>query len=177
MRVIAGIVLMASVVLGQQREVTDAEVSEVHRSALLIDTHNDVTSRTLAGFDIGQGSDKGHTDVPRLREGGVGAVFFAAYVAPAYAKNNTAANRALQMIDTIRYDIVARHPGDFVLALTADDVATAHTRGKIAALIGSKAVMRSRTARACCVIFTRWAFATLHLPTPTPTAGRILRGT
>jgi membrane dipeptidase len=119
-----------------QRQVSDAEVREVHRSALLIDTHNDVTSKTLTGFDIGQPSKTGHTDLPRLREGGVGAVFFAAYVAPAYAKNNTAANRALQMIDTVRHDIVERHPHDFVLALTADDIVAAHKNGKIAALIG-----------------------------------------
>ena len=63
-------------------------------------------------------------------------MFFAAYVAPAYAKSNTAANRALQMIDTVRYDIVTRHPNDFALALTADDVVAAHKLGKIAALIG-----------------------------------------
>ena len=119
-----------------QRQVSDAEVREVHRSALLIDTHNDVTSKTVTGFDIGLASKTGHTDVPRLREGGVGAVFFAAYVAPAYAKNNTSANRALQMIDTVRHDIVARHPNDFVLALTADDIVAAHNNGKIAALIG-----------------------------------------
>jgi membrane dipeptidase len=119
-----------------QRKVTDAEVREVHRSALLIDSHNDVTSKTVTGFDIGMPAQTGHTDLPRLREGGVGAVFFAAYVAPTYAKDHTAANRALQMIDTIRHDIVAHHANDFVLALTADDIVAAHKNGKIAALIG-----------------------------------------
>lgn len=37
----------------QTRTVTDAEVMRVHRAALLIDTHNDVTGRTVEGFDIG----------------------------------------------------------------------------------------------------------------------------
>ncbi len=119
-----------------QHLVSDAEVREVHRSALLIDTHNDVTSKTVNGFDIGQRSKSGHTDIPRLREGGVGAVFFAAYVAPEYAKDHTAANRALQMIDTIRHDIVARHSNDFKLALTSDEIVAAHRNGMIAALIG-----------------------------------------
>ena len=54
----------------QTRKVTDAEVMKVHKSAILIDTHNDVTSRTVAGFDIGEHSTEGHTDIPRLREGG-----------------------------------------------------------------------------------------------------------
>jgi membrane dipeptidase len=135
MRVIACL-MWAGAAFAQQRQISDAEVREVHRSALLIDTHNDVTSKTVKGFDIGQRATSGHTDVPRLREGGVGAVFFAAYVAPAYAKGKTSANRAMQMIDTVRYDIVARHPDDFVLALRADDIVAAHQRGKIAALIG-----------------------------------------
>jgi membrane dipeptidase len=136
MRLITLLALIAGAALGQHRQVTDAEVREVHRSALLIDTHNDVTSKTVTGFDIATKAATGHTDLPRLREGGVGAVFFAAYVAPTYVKDNHAANRALQMIDTVRHDIVARHPGDFALALTTDDIVTAHKQGKIAALIG-----------------------------------------
>ena len=40
------------------------------------------------------------------------------------------------MIDTIRTDIVAQHPNDFVLAQSADDIEAAHKRGRIAALIG-----------------------------------------
>jgi membrane dipeptidase len=120
----------------QPKHVTDAEVREVHRSALLIDTHNDVPSRTVDGKDIGQRGGGRHTDLPRLRDGGVGAVFFTAYVAPIYAKDHHSANRALQMIDTIRHDIVARYPDDFAFALTADDVVAAHQKGKIAALIG-----------------------------------------
>jgi membrane dipeptidase len=103
---------------------------------LLIDTHNDVTSRTVDGFDIGQASTTGHTDIPRLRQGGVGAIFFAVYVAPTYDKDHHSANRALQMIDTVRYDIVARHPKDFGLALSADDIVATRKSGRIAALMG-----------------------------------------
>jgi membrane dipeptidase len=119
-----------------RRKVTEAEVQSVHRSALLIDTHNDVTSFTVEGFDIGTAGSKHHTDLPRLKAGGVGAVFFAAYVGPEYAASRTSAFRALQMIDTIRTDIVARHPSDFVLAQSAADIEAAHKHGRIAALIG-----------------------------------------
>lgn len=123
------------------RVVSDAEVAAVTRSTLLIDTHNDIPSKTVDGLDIGlpgtwNGSSGTMTDTGRLRAGGVGAVFFAAYVASTYVQGNHSANRALQMIDTIRTDIVARHPRDFALATTADQIETAHRQGKIAALIG-----------------------------------------
>ncbi|HLJ49496.1 MAG TPA: dipeptidase [Bryobacteraceae bacterium] len=128
--------LCALVAAAQDRKVSDAEVQRVHRSMLLIDTHNDVTSKTVNGFDIGQRATTGHTDLPRLREGNVGAQFFAAFVGAGYTKDNHSANRALQMIDTIRHDIVARYPNDFMFALTAGDIERAHREGKIAALIG-----------------------------------------
>jgi len=131
-----------SVFSQQHRPVTDEMVREVTQSTLLIDTHNDVTSRTVKGFNIGEdaaafpGREAGLTDINRLRQGGVGAVFFAAYVAPEYAKDKTAAHRALDMIDTVRHDIVAEHPNDFVFATSAAEIEAAHRRGKIAALIG-----------------------------------------
>ena len=120
----------------QHRNIADAEVERVHRSALLIDTHNDVTSKTVEGFDIGRRASEGHTDLQRLREGGVGAVFYAVFVGANYVKDNHSAHRALEMIDTVRHDIVARYPNDFALALTAGDIETAHRQGKIAALMG-----------------------------------------
>jgi membrane dipeptidase len=116
--------------------VSDEEVRRVHRSALLIDTHNDVTSFTVKGLDIGVRREGGHTDLPRLRQGGVGAVFFSAYVAAGFARPGQAAHRALEMIDTIRYDIVERHPGEFALAASASDIERIRREGKIAALIG-----------------------------------------
>jgi membrane dipeptidase len=119
----------------QRRTVTDDEVARVHRSALLIDTHNDITSATVAGLDIGKPNDR-MTDLPRMKKGGMGAQFFAAYVASSYVEGNRAANRAMEMIDTVRHDIVEAYPNDFVLALTAEDIRRAHQQGKIAALIG-----------------------------------------
>ena len=121
---------------GQTKTFSDAEVMRVHRSALLIDTHNDVPSRTVEGFDIGSRTGTGHTDIARLKEGGVGAQFFAVYVGASYVTGNRAANRTLQMIDTVRHDIIGRYPDDFVLATTANGIEEAHRRGKIAALMG-----------------------------------------
>ena len=119
-----------------QTSVIDAEVERVRKSAILIDTHNDVTSATVAGLDIGKSRTDGHTDIPRLLAGGTGAQFFAVYVGPEYAKDKTAAHRALEMIDTVRHDIIERYPETFVFATTADDIERAHQGGKIAALMG-----------------------------------------
>ena len=66
----------------------------VHRSILLIDTHNDVAMKTVKGFDIGKPAPKGSTDIPRLKAGNVGAQFFAAYVPGRYARQNKAAEYA-----------------------------------------------------------------------------------
>jgi len=119
-----------------QTQVSEAEVARVQKSAILIDTHNDVTSATVAGLDIGKARTDGHTDIPRMRAGGMGAQFFAVYVGPEYARDKTAAHRALEMIDTVRHDIIERYPDTFVYATTADDIERAHRSGKIAALMG-----------------------------------------
>ncbi len=135
-RTMAALLLFCAVVCAQTRTVSDAEVMRVHKSALLIDTHNDVTSKTVAGFDIGERAASGHTDIPRMKQGGMGAQFFAVYVGANYVRDNHAANRALQMVDTVRHDIVARYPKDFDLALTADQIEASHRNGKMAALMG-----------------------------------------
>ncbi len=131
--------LIAISAVAQTRQVTDQEVMRVHKSALLIDTHNDVTSLTVDGYDIGQRNTSGkptHTDIPRMKEGGLGAQFFAVYVDSKFVEGNHAANRTLQMIDTVRHDIVDRYPNDFELATTAAQIEAIHKRGKIAALMG-----------------------------------------
>src|ERR1035437_10751104 len=66
--------------LAQKKVWTDAEGMKVHRSALLIDTHNDVTSKTVDGFDIGPRAKDGQTDIVRMKAGGQGGIFFAVYV-------------------------------------------------------------------------------------------------
>ncbi|MBM3727897.1 MAG: membrane dipeptidase [Acidobacteria bacterium] len=128
--------LLSAALAAQSRRVTEEEVMRVHRAALLIDTHNDVTSNTVEGLDIGKRRAEGHSDTPRFREGGMGAVFFAVYVAPQYVAGNRAANRTLQMIDTVRHDIIERYPNDYALATTADEILRARKSGRIAALLG-----------------------------------------
>ncbi len=118
------------------KPVTQAEVNRITRDAILIDTHDDVTSRTVTGYDIAMPNKSGQTDLPRMKKGNLGAEFFAVYVGAEYVKDNHAANRALQMIDTVRTDVIAKHPNDFVYATTAAEIERAHKQKKVAALMG-----------------------------------------
>ncbi|MBM3786753.1 MAG: membrane dipeptidase [Acidobacteria bacterium] len=130
------LLLLALAVSLAAQEISDAEVARVHKQAMLIDTHNDVTSRTVKGFDIGEISSTGHTDIARFRRGGYSAQFFAIYVAGSYVESNRSANRAMEMIDTVRHDIAGRYPDTFELANSADDVERIRAKGKIASLMG-----------------------------------------
>lgn len=102
----------------RSRPVTQAEVDRITREAILIDTHDDVTSRTVTGYDIGTPNQVAQTDLQRMR-GVLGAEFFAIYVDASYVKDNHAANRAMQMIDMTRTDIIGTHPQDFAAATSA----------------------------------------------------------
>jgi membrane dipeptidase len=77
MRAFCLLSIVLCVCFAQTRSVTDAEVQRIHHSMLLIDTHNDITSRTVEGYDIGKNKNDSHTNVTSLKEGGVGAQFFA----------------------------------------------------------------------------------------------------
>ena len=141
MRTILGAAVLCALLCacGRQKPAgapTQPDLMAVHGAAILIDTHNDVTDETVKGLDLGLKREKGHTDIPRLKAGGVDAVIFAAYVGAKYAKEGHAAQRALDMIDTIRHDIAAKHPNEIALATYADDIIGASNQGKLAALIG-----------------------------------------
>jgi membrane dipeptidase len=135
-RLFCGAIALLAICFAQTRTVTDAEVQKIHKSTLLIDTHNDITSRTVTGYDIGKAENDGHTNLKAMREGGIGAQFFAVFVGANYVNGNHSAWRTLEMIDTVRHDVIARYPNDFVFATTVDDIERIHKQGKIAALMG-----------------------------------------
>jgi membrane dipeptidase len=114
----------------------------IHRQALLIDGHNDLPwelrTRADSGFekfDVSQPQPKLHTDIPRLRKGGLGGVFWSAYVPADTIRTGNSLQQTLEQIDLV-HRMVRRYPQDFELALTADDIERIHTAGKIASLIG-----------------------------------------
>lgn len=128
--------LPAVLLSAQSRAVTEAEVQRVHKSAFLIDSHNDVPYYTVQGRDIGSASGAPHTSIAELKAGGVGGLFFSIWVAKDFVQGNRSANRALQLIDSVRHDVVEKHPADFMLAGSVADIEEAHKQGKIAALMG-----------------------------------------
>ena len=124
-----------------------ARANKLHRNSIVIDTHNDITSPLVEeGFDLGmQGDDpaakvKTHTDLRRMKAGGLGAEFFAVYVGKEFvnkkpSEGGGAARRALDVIDAVN-EQVRRHAESLEMASTAADIRRIVKSGKIAALMG-----------------------------------------
>lgn len=124
-----------------------ARAEKLHRNAIVLDSHNDITSAMLNdSFQLGQRGDdpngklKTQTDLRRLKAGGIDAEFFAIYVGAGFvnkkpAEGGGAARRALDMIGVV-LDQVHRYPDALEIASTAADIRRIAKQGKIAALMG-----------------------------------------
>ena len=110
---------------------------KIHRSAIIIDGHNDITSPMVdEDYDIGTSSlGKYHTDLARLKEGGMTGEFFSIYVDVKYAKEGGSARRAMDLIDAV-YRASEKYPNQLMMATTVADIRRAKKEGKIAALMG-----------------------------------------
>ena len=115
--------------------------ARVHKEALVVDTHIDTTMMLgREGWDFMirhqpvKGEDSNHVDLPRIREGGLGAAFFSIYM-PGTITGPEAVKRSLVLIDHVR-SLAEAHPNEIVLATTAAEVRAAHKAGKFAALMG-----------------------------------------
>jgi len=110
---------------------------EIHKKAIVVDTHNDITTpMTNDDYDLGGPPPIPYrTSIESMKKGGLTAEFFSLYVKPHYATKGGAARRTLDMIDAV-YRAVERHPNDLMLATTAADIRRAKKQGKIAALMG-----------------------------------------
>jgi membrane dipeptidase len=116
-------------------ERADARASQLHQRAIVIDGHADTPQRLLdSRFDIAERHADGNVDIPRMREGGLDAVFFSIWV-PGTVKGRAAEERALRQIEAVRTAVTA-HPSDLALATTAADIRKAAAENKIAVLMG-----------------------------------------
>lgn len=86
------------------------------------------------GADLVRGHDPAHADVPRLRAGGVGTVFFAAWVHPAFAERGAAFARARGLLECARR--LASETAGLQLAVDVAGVERASAAGKIALALG-----------------------------------------
>jgi len=109
----------------------------IQRRAIVIDTHNDITTgMTNYDFDLaGEPPFPYRTNIERMKKGGLTGEFFSLYIRPWYVANGGAARRTLDMIDSV-YRAVERHPNDLMIATTAADIRRAKAQRKIAALMG-----------------------------------------
>jgi membrane dipeptidase len=119
----------------------EEHAAKLHREAIVVDTHDDITSTILEdGFDLARPNGRTATDLPKMRAGGVTAEFFSIFVDARFyehpsARTGGGARRALDMIDAT-YQQIERHPGELVLATSADGIRQAKRDGKIAVLMG-----------------------------------------
>lgn len=121
------------------RPVSADEVAErakkLHFSSLVLDTHDDTTQRFFSkDFDLGRRNPDGHVDIPRMREGGMNAIFFSIWI-DGRILGPPAVEKALDQIDAVRENVL-KYSKDMVFCRTAEEVRRAHAQGKIAALIG-----------------------------------------
>ena len=134
---------LAGVAAGEEALVERAK--RLLREVPLIDGHNDLpwayrerVKNQLAKIDLRSDTSQLdpplHTDIPRLREGGVGGQFWSVYV-PADLQGPEATRAVMEQIDVV-YRLAERYPDAFEIATTADDVVRIHKAGKIASLLG-----------------------------------------
>ena len=122
-------------VAGVKSDDISARSKKLHFSSIVVDTHDDTTQRFLDGkFDIGARHDDGSIDVPRMREGGLDAIFFSIWI-PSKVTGPEAVNRAIVQIEAVRGQVL-KHPKELALATTSAEIRAAHKQGKIAALMG-----------------------------------------
>jgi membrane dipeptidase len=117
---------------------------DILESVPLFDGHNDAPYQyrnrvgykfsELDFYDTTQLENPMHTDIPRLKEGRVGAQWWSVYV-PAGIPEDEAVKRTMEQIDFV-YRMAEKYPDEFEMAYTADDVERIFADGKIASLIG-----------------------------------------
>ena len=122
-------------------------VAQILENTPLIDGHNDlpgVYTRRVQGHldlmpfheDLSVIDPPTHTDLPRLRQGMMGAQFWSVYIPiSAYPGEPGAASRVMRQIDLV-HRLIYKYPDDLELALTSTDIVRIHGQGKIASLMG-----------------------------------------
>ena len=114
----------------------------IHSASYVFDGHNDLpwairnqASSSFDQMDIALPQPDLHTDIPRLREGNVGAQFWSVYVPANTAEDGTAFLKTLEQIELVRA-MVDRYPDTFMLALSTEDIRRSRRASRIASLIG-----------------------------------------
>jgi len=111
-----------------------ARARKLHFSALVLDTHIDVTPKLQTEWRFTERHTDGAVDLPRMREGGLDGLFFSIFM-PGTVTGPKAVNDAVERIAAV-YKLADDLPNDIVVCVTAAQVRQAHKEGKIAGLLG-----------------------------------------
>jgi membrane dipeptidase len=108
---------------------------EVHRSAIVIDTHADTPQRFVdENFDLSDPLNGGNLNLETIHKGNLGAEFFSIWVEPTLYKDHYA-RRTLELIDSVKQQ-VAKHPKEIEFVTSPAGIEQAHRDHKFAALMG-----------------------------------------
>jgi membrane dipeptidase len=124
-------ILLASLILAGSQSTP----GDLHTRAIVIDGHVDTPLLfSDKRFDVGVRNPRGSIDIPRMREGGLDAVFFSVWVSGSVT-GPRAVSAARAQIDQVRR-MIDSHPKDLTLATTVADIQRAAAEHRIAVLIG-----------------------------------------
>lgn len=121
-----------------------AKALKIHRKAIIVDGHNDITSPMVdEDFDLATNSvgkfhrdgDPFHTDLDRLKRSGITGEFFSIYVSGSTLTSGGAMRRAMDLIDAT-YREAEKHNGQLMMCATAAEIRRAKKQNKICALMG-----------------------------------------
>jgi membrane dipeptidase len=132
---------------GRSTERASGRATELLRAAPVVDGHNDLPwalrlrlgtdpGTVTAGIDLTHPQPELHTDLIRLRDGGVGAQFWSVYV-PCELAGHEAVTAVLEQIELV-HALIARYPEHLALARTAGEVEAAIATGRVASLLGAE---------------------------------------
>jgi len=115
------------------QEDTFARARKLLAEAIGIDSHIDTIQRVMLGEDLSKPDDTGHVDIPRLREGGMHAPFFAFWV-PIFFRGAEAVRRTLDLRDAMQ-SVLDANRDQIEMATTAADIERIVKAQKIAAFL------------------------------------------
>ena len=117
------------------------QARRIHADSPVFDGHNDLPwalrnhEGTVSSLNLWEDQPDFHTDIPRLRRGGVGAQFWSVYVPVSTASQNSSLTTTLEQISMVR-DLTEEYSDVFELAMNSSDIKRIREQGKIASLIG-----------------------------------------
>jgi membrane dipeptidase len=134
-QVFLSLLLLLIMPVSNSAQAISDQAKKLHSTSIVIDTHDDTTQRLLdPKFDLSQRHSDGNIDIPRMREGGLDAIFFSIWISSKILGPD-AVKQALDQIDAVR-ETVRKHPNDLLLATSSADIREAKKQHKIAVLMG-----------------------------------------